>query len=189
MTYASQALPQSRADRWPSAVNRTPARLLALHITCAEPQSHHSQPQALLQPLPLSPARKAKPDTPQYSCRPAWQLASDQPFQPASSSLCVSAPRSDAHPGGHLSGLVPRAPARCVRTSSLGASNTLDASAPGTYKEQLGAAWPVWTQANSSSPSLSSSWKSSHNTTPQTGVFCTWAAFYAPKWFIKSRTA
>ena len=36
-----------------------------------------------------------------------------------------------------------------------------------------------------SSPSLSSSWKSSHHTTPQTEVSCTWAALYAPKWFIQ----
>ena len=34
-----------------------------------------------------------------------------------------------------------------------------------------------------SSPSLSSSWKSSHHTTPQMDVFYTWAALYAPKWF------
>ena len=40
-----------------------------------------------------------------------------------------------------------------------------------------------------SGPSLSSSWKSSHHTTPQTDVFFTWAALYSPKFVIKSRTA
>ena len=40
-------------------------------------------------------------------------------------------------PGGHSSGLVPRASARHVHTNSLGDSNTLRASTPGTYKEWL----------------------------------------------------
>ena len=40
-------------------------------------------------------------------------------------------------PGSHSSRLVPRASARRVRTYSLGALNTLRASAPGTYKERL----------------------------------------------------
>ena len=87
VNHASQAPPQSRADVWLSAAvaagTRTPVCPLALQTSSAEPQPHHNQPQALPQPLPLSPARKAKLDTPQYSCHPSLTV-SQQPALPAS---------------------------------------------------------------------------------------------------------
>ena len=87
------------------------------------------------------PTGEAKPVTPDCSCSPGSQTASIQPFQPAGSDdvrqTVTPAPRSDTHPGGHSPGLVLRALARRMCTSSLGASNTLSASAPGAYKERL----------------------------------------------------
>ena len=114
----------------------------ALSPAASQPASSNFSTAATAQPT-----GEAKPITPDCSCSPGSQAASDQPFQPVGSDdvrpTVTPAPRSDAHPGGHSSRLVPRAPARHMPTSSLGASNTLSASVPGAYKEWLRAAWPV----------------------------------------------
>ena len=83
------------------------------------------------------PSREAKPVTPDCSCSPGPQAASAQPFQPAG-------PDDDVRsPWRSLIRIGPQGPARRMHTNSLGASNTLSASAPGAYKGQFGAAGPV----------------------------------------------
>ena len=68
-----------------------------------------------------------------------------------------------------------------------GRRTTLWTGVPCTHKEQLGL--PGQSELScmtGSSPSLSSSLKSSHQTTLQTDAFWTWVALYAPKYYIQS---
>ena len=106
---------------------------------------------------PSRPGGQAKLVTPDCSCSPGAQAVSAQSFRPAS----IAVVQPTVMPGLSLR----RSPWRPLdRIGSQGSA-------------RLGR-----TSRTGSSPSLSSLWKSSHHTTPQTDVFCTWAALYAPKW-------